>query len=57
MQARTFVVDSIRAFVRPTDRYVEMLRSIATPHDLPYEALAMRSTARDQHPQGPAPTI
>ncbi|MGZ8567064.1 MAG: gamma-glutamylcyclotransferase family protein [Actinomycetota bacterium] len=56
VQARTFVVDSDAGYIRPTDRYLQMLRSVVTQRDLPFEALDAIDRA-DQHPQGPAPTI
>src|SRR5512132_3083970 len=40
VQARTFAVESGEAFVRPTDRYFDMLRATAVIQGLPDEALA-----------------
>jgi gamma-glutamylcyclotransferase (GGCT)/AIG2-like uncharacterized protein YtfP len=56
LQASTFVVDSNVAYVRPTDRYLQMLRSVTAQRELPFEALDAIERA-DQHPHGPAPTI
>ncbi len=56
VKAKTFAVDSSEAFVRPTDRYVDMLRATAEAHGLPDEALAELDRARLGQ-QGPAPTI
>jgi hypothetical protein len=56
VKAKTFAVDSSEAFVRPTDRYVDMLRATAEAHGLPDEALAELDRARLGQ-QGPAPRI
>jgi hypothetical protein len=56
VRARTFAVDSPEAFVRPTDRYVDMLRATAEAHGLPEEALSELDRARHGR-SGPAPTI
>ena len=56
VQAQTFVVDSRSGYVRPTDRYLQMLRSVAAKHDLPFEALDAIEKA-DQQPHGPTPSI
>ncbi|HTG48270.1 MAG TPA: gamma-glutamylcyclotransferase family protein [Actinomycetota bacterium] len=56
VKATTFWVDSPEAFVRPTDRYVDMLRATAEAHGLPQEALDELDRARAGQ-QGPAPAI
>ena len=56
VKAKTFAVDSSESFVRPTDRYVDMLRATAEAHGLPDEALADLDRARLGQ-QGPAPRI
>jgi len=56
VQATTFAVDSGEAFVRPTDRYFDMLRATAVIQGLPDEALAEIDRAREA-PQVPAPHI
>jgi hypothetical protein len=56
VKARTFAVHSAERFVRPTDRYVDMLRATAESHGLPVEALEAIDRARSG-PQGPAPQI
>jgi hypothetical protein len=54
--ARTFAVESREAFVRPTDRYFDMLRATAIQQGMPDEAIAAIDQAREQ-PQAPAPHI
>jgi hypothetical protein len=54
--ARTFFVESHEAFVRPTDRYFDMLRANAVAQGLPEEALEALDQARIG-PQSPAPRI
>jgi len=54
--ARSFAVTSHEAFIRPTERYVEMLKANATSQGLPEEAVAAIDRA-SQGLQGPAPTI
>jgi len=56
VQARTFAVVSHATFVRPTERYIDMLRATAEAHGLPPEALSDLDRAV-LGPQGPAPTI
>jgi hypothetical protein len=56
VQARTFAVDSNEAFVRPTDRYFDMLRATMVIHGLPEDAIAAIDRARES-PQAPAPHI
>lgn len=56
VRARTFAVVSHAPFVRPTERYVDMLRATAEAHGLPAEALTEIDRAV-LGPQGPAPTI
>jgi hypothetical protein len=54
--ARTFAVESRESFVRPTDRYFDMLRANAVALGMPDEALAELDRAREA-PQAPAPHI
>jgi hypothetical protein len=54
--ARTFAVDSNEAFVRPTERYFDMLRANAVALGMPDEAIAELDRAREA-PQAPAPHI
>jgi AIG2-like family len=54
--ARTFVVDSHSGYVRPSERYLQMLRAIAQAEGLPPEALAEIDRA-DRSSNGPAPSI
>jgi AIG2-like family len=54
--ARTFAVESREAFVRPTERYFDMLRATAVNQGLPDDALAAIDQARET-PQAPAPHI
>jgi len=54
--ARTFAVESSAGFVRPTDRYFDMLRATSVAHGMPDEALAALDRAREI-PQAPAPHI
>jgi len=54
--ARTFAVESRESFVRPTDRYFDMLRATAVLQGLPEDALAAIDRAREA-PQAPAPHI
>jgi AIG2-like family len=54
--ARTFLVDSHAGYVRPADRYLQMLRAVAQAEGLPPEALAEIDRA-DRAPHGPAPSI
>ena len=56
VQARTFAVASHEAFMRPTDRYADLLRVVAAGHGLPDEALTAIDAAREG-PQSPAPRI
>jgi hypothetical protein len=56
VRARTFAVESREAFVRPTDRYFDMLRATASMQGMPSEALAALDQARET-PQAPAPHI
>lgn len=56
VRARTFAVESREAFVRPTERYFDMLRATAVIQGLPEEALAAIDQAREA-PQAPAPHI
>jgi hypothetical protein len=56
VRARTFAVVSQATFVRPTERYVDMLRATAQAHGLPPEALSEIDRAV-LGPQDPAPTI
>jgi hypothetical protein len=56
VQARTFAVESHESFVRPTDRYFDMLRATAVIQGLPEDALAAIDQAREA-PQAPAPHI
>ena len=56
VQARTFAVESQESFVRPTDRYFDMLRATAVIQGLPEDALAAIDRAREA-PQAPAPHI
>jgi hypothetical protein len=56
VQARTFAVESHESFVRPTDRYFDMLRATAMNQGLPEDALAAIDQAREA-PQAPAPHI
>jgi AIG2-like family len=56
VRARTFAVESHESFVRPTDRYFDMLRATATAQGLPEEAIAAMDRARET-PQTPAPHI
>jgi hypothetical protein len=56
VQARTFAVTSHEAFIRPTERYVDMLKANAAGQGLPEEALASIDRA-SQGARGPAPTI
>jgi Gamma-glutamyl cyclotransferase, AIG2-like len=54
--ARTFLVDSHAGYIRPTERYAQMLRAVVQAEGLPPEALAEIDRAgRDYH--GPAPSI
>jgi hypothetical protein len=54
--AQTLTIWSGEAFVRPTERYVAMLRANAEKQGLPQEAIEMLDTAA-QGLHGPAPTI
>ena len=54
--ARTFLVDSHAGYVRPSDRYLDMLRAVAEAQGLPREALEEINRA-DRRPHGPAPSI
>src|SRR5213083_2383833 len=56
VRARTFAVESREAYVRPTDRYFDMLRATAVMHGMPDEALESIDLARET-PQAPAPHI
>jgi hypothetical protein len=56
VNATTFAVESREAFVRPTDRYFDMLRATAGMHGMPDEAIAELDRARET-PQAPAPHI
>jgi hypothetical protein len=56
VHARTFAVASHEAFIRPTDRYADLLKAVAEGHGLPAEALAEIDRAR-LGPQAPAPRI
>jgi len=56
VRARTFAVESQETFVRPTDRYFDMLRATAAAQGLPDEAIRSLDRARD-NPQAPAPQI
>jgi hypothetical protein len=56
VRARTFAVESQETFVRPTERYFDMLRATAAAQGLPDEAIRALDRARD-NPQAPAPQI
>ena len=56
VRARTFAVESQETFVRPTERYFDMLRATAAAQGLPDEAIGALDRARD-NPQAPAPQI
>jgi hypothetical protein len=56
VRARTFAVESQETFVRPTERYFDMLRATAAAQGLPDEAIRSLDRARD-NPQAPAPQI
>jgi hypothetical protein len=56
VRARTFAVESRESFVRPTERYFDMLRATAVIQGLPEDALAAIDQAREA-PQAPAPHI
>jgi len=56
VNARTFAVESNAFFVRPTDRYFDMLSATAVAHGMPDEAIAELDRAREA-PQAPAPHI
>jgi AIG2 family protein len=56
VRARTFAVESEESFVRPTERYFDMLRATAVMQGLPEEALMELDRAREA-PQAPAPHI
>src|SRR5512141_3053809 len=56
VDAQTLTIWSGEAFVRPTERYVAMLRANAEKQGLPPEALEALDTAA-QGLYGPAPTI
>jgi len=56
VRARTFAVESQETFVRPTERYFDMLRATAAARGLPDEAIRELDRARD-NPQTPAPRI
>jgi hypothetical protein len=55
--ARTFAIDSPERFVAPTDRYVAMLRSVASAQGLPEEALLEIDAAAAGRPRGSTPSI
>jgi gamma-glutamylcyclotransferase len=54
--ARTFAVESHEAFVRPTERYFDMLRATAVMQGLPEEAIEAMDRARET-PAATAPQI
>jgi hypothetical protein len=54
--ATTFAVESREAFVRPTERYFDMLRATAVMQGMPEEALQAMDRARET-PAAPAPHI
>lgn len=56
VSARTFAVTSHESFIRPTERYLDMLKANAAGQGLPEEALASIERA-SQGWQGPVPTI
>ena len=56
VKARTFAVESHEAYVRPTERYFDMLRATALMHGMPDEAIEAIDRARET-PQMPAPNI
>jgi hypothetical protein len=56
VRARTFAVESREAFVRPTERYFDMLRATAVMQGMPQEALDAMDRARET-PAAPAPHI
>jgi AIG2-like family len=54
--ARTYAVEANEPFIRPDDRYVDMLRAVASEQGLPQEALDAIENARTG-PRGSAPSI
>jgi AIG2-like family len=54
--ARTYAVDSPERFIQPGDRYVAMLRAVATDQGLPKDALDAIEAA-GSGPPGSAPSI
>jgi hypothetical protein len=56
VQARTFLVVSDSGFIRPTERYVAMLRAVAERQGLPDEALTAIDRASNPS-EAPPPSI
>jgi hypothetical protein len=54
--ARTYAVDSDERFIQPEDRYVDLLRAVASDQGLPADALDAIEDARSG-PRGSAPSI
>jgi gamma-glutamylcyclotransferase len=56
VSARTYAVEAHEPFIRPDDRYIEMLRAVAQEQGLPGDALDAIEAARGG-PRGSAPSI